>query len=56
MRPQRGSREMSIIGAKVHCIPTELASIAAIRAPYSTVIGLKVAACPNGIGKIVLNP
>ena len=42
--------------AKVHRIPTDEASIAATRAPSFATCGLNEAACPKGIGKIVLNP
>ena len=44
------------MGANVHLIPAAEASVAAIRAPVSAISGLKLAACPKGIGKMVLNP
>ena len=56
MRPQRASREMSIIGAKVQSMPALAASAAATAAPASTNAGLNVAACPIGIGRMVLKP
>ena len=56
MRPQRGSRVMSIIGAKVQLMPDFAASSAAIRAPCLTTSGFQVAAWPSGIGITVLKP
>ncbi len=56
MRPQRASRETSIIGEKVQRIPEAVASTAAMRAASSTSWGFQVAACPKGIGNTVLNP
>ncbi len=56
MRPQRGSRAMSIIGAKVQLTPAAAASSAAMRAPSRTRSGLNVAAWPSGIGSTVRKP
>ena len=53
MRPQRGSRAMSTIGANVQCTPTLRASAAAIAASRSANCGSQLAAPPSGIGKIV---
>ena len=47
---------MSTIGAKVHRIPSADASRAACRAASSISSGFQDAACPSGIGKIVLYP
>src|SRR5260370_38711035 len=55
-RPQRGSRAISIIGAKVHRMPSAAASRAACRDACSTSPGSHVAACANGMGKMVLYP
>ena len=56
MRPQRGSRDTSIIGAKVQLMPLLAASSAAIRAPSRAMSGLKLAACPSGNGMTVAKP
>jgi hypothetical protein len=56
MRPQRGSREMSSIGAKVQFTPAAAASSAATRAPCLTRPGFQLAACPSGNGMTVLKP
>src|ERR1039458_4237800 len=56
MRPQRGSRAMSIIGENVHWIPTAKASRAATRAAWRTSSGSQLADCPSGIGKMVVYP
>ena len=55
-RPQRGSRETSIIGENVQVTPPERASRAAVRASCSTMAGSKDAACPSGTGAIVRCP
>ena len=56
MRPQRGSRAMSTIGAKAQGMPTARASRAATACPRSIVSGSQDAASPIGTGKIVRNP
>ena len=53
IRPHRGSRAMSTMGAKVHFSPVAAASAAAIRADRSTAAGSQLLASPRGIGKIV---
>ena len=53
IRPQRGSRAMSTIGAKAQRTPAADASAAAIRADRSTAAGSQLLASPSGIGKIV---
>ena len=53
IRPQRGSRAMSIIGAKVHWKPAPAASSAATAAAAATRSGSHAAAWPSGIGKMV---
>ena len=56
MRPQRGSREMSSIGAKVQLTPAAAASSAATLAPSRTTSGFQVAAWPSGMRITVLKP
>ena len=56
MRPHRASLDISIIGANDHLTPCSVASMAAIRAPSCISSGWKVAACPNGMGSMVLKP
>ncbi len=56
MRPQRGSRAMSTIGAKVQCTPAAADSIAATRAARSASSGLKLAASASGTGNVVRKP
>ena len=53
IRPHRGSRAISTIGAKVHLSPAAEASAAATRAARSTVAGSQLLVSPRGIGKIV---
>ena len=53
IRPQRGSRAMSTIGANVQCTPAADASAAATLAALSAATGSKLAASPSGTGKIV---
>ena len=55
-RPQRGSSEMSIIGANVHATPSTVASPAAMAAASSASSSSQVAARPSGIGKTVRCP
>ena len=55
-RPQRGSREISTIGLKVHEIPSALASTAAMRADSSMAVMSQVQDKPSGIGNIVSYP
>ena len=56
MRPQRGSRAMSTIGANVQWIPTARASRAATAWPRSMISGSQEAAMAIGTGKIVRRP
>ena len=56
IRPQRGSRAMSTIGAKVQWIPTARASRAATDWPCSMVSGSQDAAIAIGTGRIVRSP
>ena len=56
IRPQRGSRAMSTIGAKVQWMPTARASRAATDWPRSIVSGSHDAAIAIGTGKIVRSP
>jgi hypothetical protein len=56
IRPQRGSLEISTIGAKVQFTPDRAASKAATLAPSRASEGFQVAAWPSGIGNIVLKP
>jgi len=56
MRPQRGSRAMSTIGAYVQLIPNAAASCPAARAVASAASGSNELASPSGIGKIVRYP
>ena len=53
IRPQRASRAMSTIGAKVQWMPAARASLAATSAARSGTDGSQDAAMPSGIGKIV---
>src|SRR2546422_7712480 len=53
MRPQRGSRAISTMGANVQWRPAAAASRAATRAAASTASGSHEAASPSGIGKMV---
>ncbi len=48
--PQRGSLEISSIGANVQLTPWAAASVDADFAHASTRPGFQLAACPNGIG------
>ena len=52
--PHLGSLVKSTIGENVHCIPSALASLAAILADFLINSMSQVADIPNGIGKIVL--
>ena len=56
MRPQRGSRAMSSIGAKAQWMPTARASAALIACAFSTSAGSQDAASAMGTGKMVRNP
>ena len=56
MRPQRGSRATSSIGAKVMASPSAAASTAASRAERLPVAGSKVEASASGIGNMVRWP
>ena len=56
MRPQRGSRAMSTIGAKAQWMPTARASRAATAWPRSIVAGSQEAAIAIGTGRIVRSP
>src|SRR6266550_1562943 len=56
MRPHRGSRAMSTMGANVQFTPAAAASRAAARAVLSAAAGSHVAASASGIGKIVRYP
>ena len=56
IRPQRLSRAMSTIGAKVQSIPAAVASSAAARAVRRARSGSKLAASPKGTGKMVRKP
>src|ERR1043165_2629875 len=51
MRPHRGSRATSTIGAKVQCMPLADASVAATRAERSAAAGFQLAAPGSGTGK-----
>lgn len=53
IRPQRGSRAMSTMGAKVQRTPAEAASAAAMLAARSAAAGSHAAASPSGTGKMV---
>jgi hypothetical protein len=53
MRPQRASRAMSTIGAKVQWMPAARASFAATAAARSWTEGSQDAAMASGTGKIV---
>ncbi|VXD00821.1 conserved hypothetical protein [Sphingomonas sp. 8AM] len=55
-RPQRASRAMSTIGAKVQSIPDADASTAAARAVRRASSGSKLAASASGTGKTVRSP
>ncbi len=56
IRPQRASRQMSSMGAKVQCTPAAAASVPATRAEASTASRSQLAASPRGTGKIVRKP
>ena len=56
IRPQRGSRAMSTIGANVQWMPTARASRAATACPCSMVSGSHEAAIAIGTGKMVRSP
>ena len=56
MRPQRGSRATSSIGAKVRATPSCVASSAAARAVFSHRSGENRQASAKGTGKIVRWP
>ena len=56
IRPQRGSRAMSTIGANVQWMPTARASRAATAWPPSMVSGSQEAAIAIGTGKMVRSP
>src|ERR1041385_4360808 len=56
MRPQRGSRATSTIGAKVQCTPLADASMAATWADRSAAAGFQLAASASGTGKMVRKP
>src|SRR6476659_1160049 len=56
MRPHRGSRAMSTMGANVQWRPFAAPSAAATRAARSTAAGSQLAASASGVGKIVRNP
>src|ERR1041385_93371 len=56
IRPQRGSRAMSTIGAYVQLMPAAAASWPAARAVASATSGSKAPASPSGIGKIARYP
>ena len=56
IRPHRGSRAMSTIGAKVQWIPTARASRAATAWPRSMVSGSQEAAIAIGTGRMVRSP
>ena len=56
MRPQRGSRAMSTIGANAQWMPTARASRAATAWPGSITSGSQDAAMAIGTGKIVRSP
>ena len=53
MRPQRASRAMSTMGAKVQWMPAARASLAAMVAARSWTEGSQEAAIASGTGKIV---
>ncbi|MNE87761.1 hypothetical protein D3C80_1849980 [compost metagenome] len=56
VRPQRGSREMSTVGAKVMSRPSALASSAAMRALFSMASRSQLEARPRPMGKVVRWP
>ncbi len=56
IRPQRGSRAMSTIGANAQWMPTARASRAATACPASMVAGSQEAAMAIGTGRIVRRP
>jgi hypothetical protein len=56
MRPHRGSRATSTIGAYVQTMPFAAASMAAMRAERSASGGSQLLASPSGMGKMVRNP
>jgi len=56
LRPQRGSRATSSIGAKVIATPSAAASLAASRAVSAHRSGSKAEASPRGMGKSVRYP
>ena len=56
MRPQRGSRAMSSMGAKASITPARVASLAEISVARRTRSGSKEQDQPSGIGKMVWKP
>ena len=53
IRPQRGSRATSSIGANTQLMPAAAASRAEMRSASRIAARSKLAACPSGIGKMV---